>query len=884
MADRLLQTKLRLPPLRPSLLPRPHLWQKLKLGPAGRLILLSAPTGYGKTTLVAGWLAATKRPFGWLSLDENDNDPARFLHYLIAALQQIEAGIGHTAQVLLQSPQSPPETVLTSLINDLAAGSMSAVLVLDDYHLITGSRIHQAVTFLLDNLPATICLVLISRTEPPLPLARLRVRAQLTEIRQTDLRFGNQEIVAFFHNYCGLDLTPDQAATLAARTEGWAAALQLAAVSWPGCVDFERFAAEFGGRHRHVVDYLASEVLRQQPAVIQHFLRATAVLDRFTAPLCDALLDRHDSQQRLAYLEQNNLLLTPLDERREWYRYHPLLAEFLHNELSPEERIVLQRRAARWFAAQKLLPEAIEYALAAQDEDAAGLIVQAAPTTLLRGEHATLRRWLAALPTDLIRAHGELSLYQGWLLFQAGKIAAATTAARRAEAALSSEEAPLAYGRLRCLQAWLALHQQAAEAVVRLAGEAIDLVAGRDDAFHVLALTALGEAHEALGETAAAVDVYRQAVAVSRQLARPVVTLLALVHLAITLNECGRRQEAVALCRQVVEGKDQGWQHIRPFSDALYLVGGWLSYEANELTRAGEQVAQGLRVWQQLGVEGALLFGRHVLAQVQRAGGDLDAARQTARAVRRQAAGQKAANYVAWAEAFLQEIWLWQGKITAVAHWVEQTSLTPTERPQPWQTAAHLLLARLLLAQNRPGEALTLLNNLAREAQRGGRGRTLMITHLLQAVAYAAQGEEARALTCGQQALTLAAAEGYVRVFLEEGEPVRDWLQRLRPRLDDSIARQFSGRLLHQWDTQPAGQTDTLIEPLTEREMEVLQLLVDGRSNPEIAEALFVSLNTVKWHVKNIYGKLQVSNRVEAAARAQEHRLAGFADQSVPSV
>ncbi|HSM55313.1 MAG TPA: LuxR C-terminal-related transcriptional regulator, partial [Candidatus Sulfomarinibacteraceae bacterium] len=574
--------------------------------------------------------------------------------------------------------------------------------------------------------------------------------------------------------------------------------------------------------------------------------------------------------------EQNNLFLTSLEERREWYRYHSIFAQFLRRGLAREQQTALQRKAVDWFASQALLPEAIHYALAAGDERAATLIARAARSSLLNGEHATLRRWLAALPEKVVAANGELSTYRGWLLFQSGQIEEALRAAGLAETVLALDPPSLPYGRLRCLQAWLALHRQEAQVVIGLAREAADLVAEEDDAFHVLALTALGEGHEALGDTATAVQVYRQAVVASRKLARPVAALLALVHLAIALNENGRRKEAVALCRQALEADDEASSKRAPTAGAIYLVRAYLSYDANQLEQARSQLGQGLDAWRQLGVQGALLFGRRLLAEVQRAAGNLERAEQTARAVRLQAHGHQSANYVSWADAFLQDMRLQQGDLTAVARWGDESGFSPSDRPHPWQWPAYVTYARLLLAQERPDEALALLSTLEESARRGGRIRALITIRLLQALAYAAQRREAQSLARLQGALELAAGEDYARPFLDEGQSLFTLLRRLHQSTAEDPLKSFIERLLPEQNGRtisPVIATDALVEPLTERELEVLQLIAAGRSNPEIAEALVVSLNTVKWHVKNIYGKLQASNRVEAATRAREYNL-----------
>jgi LuxR family transcriptional regulator, maltose regulon positive regulatory protein len=407
MAVQLLTTKLNIPPTRPHLVPRPRLVEKLNEGAARPLILLSAPPGFGKTTLLVDWLKQQSLPVAWYSLDERDNDLARFLTYAISAIQAIEAGFGQSTLNRIRARRRQPlESVITSLCNELAALPREIVLVLDDYHLIETQVIHQAMAFLLDHFPQPLHLVIATRADPPLPLARLRARAQLLELRAPDLRFSPDEAAAFLNQQMGLRLTPEQISALDARAEGWIAGLQLAALSIQGHQNVAGFVHAFTGSHRFILDYLAEEVLQHQSPETQNFLLQTCLLDQIFAPLADAVTRRSDSAQVLAQLERANLFIVPLDDTRQWYRYHHLFADLLAirlRERPAEEIAEIHRRASAWYALNGFLNEAVEHALTAQDfEHAVSLIEQAAPALLLRSEDRTLRAWLAALPPEII--------------------------------------------------------------------------------------------------------------------------------------------------------------------------------------------------------------------------------------------------------------------------------------------------------------------------------------------------------------------------------------------------------------------------------------------------------------------------------------------------
>jgi LuxR family maltose regulon positive regulatory protein len=874
MAAPLLATKLYIPPVRSELVSRPRLIERLHAGVDHKLTLVSAGAGFGKTTLVAEWLNRVERPCTWLSLDQGDNDPVRFVTYLIAALQKVDEGLGQAALSLLGAPQMPPiESLVTLLINDMAATPQPFVLVLDEYDTIQAGSIHQAVEFLIEHQPPQVQLVLVTRQDPPLPLPRLRVRRQIVEIGEQDLRFTAGEAGDFLNQALGLDLDPQIVAALEARTEGWIAGLQLAALSVRGrpAERIAEFVEHFGGSYRHVIDYLAEEVLAQQRDEIRDFLCRTSILDRLTAPLCDAVTGRSDSKEVLRHLDGANLFLVPLDDQRVWYRYHRLFADFLRTELDAETEALLHLRASRWLAGHGLRSEAVQHALASGDLDqAAGVIAQAAEEVFRSGSLTTLQGWLDALPDEVVRGDSDLATYQGSLFFFTGQIGQAGTYADAAEHNLPPEATPASRGRLLSLKAHLALCAEDLDATVQLCREALACLDADEVMFRNLTSNLLGQVLETKGDVIAAAEVYREAVHRHRGRGNEVGALVVLTNLVFSLNELGRRREALAVCQRAVEGRASRAGRALPVTEGIYLSWSLLSYEANELERARDQVKRALDGAERANIADGVLWGRLILARVHLARGDLDAARQVAREGRQYAAGLDIyEGKRQWFAALEAQVSLLEGDLSAAAHWAEARGFSPADTPHHWDELQYFAYVRVLLAQNRLAEAQKLLGTMERSASQGGRRRKLITIYLLQSVAHRAAGHTQQAVARVEKALDLAAPEDYRRAFLEEGPAIVDLLPRVR-----HLAPDFTSQVLEaasaQGDGQPVPQMQALVEPLSERELEILRLIAAGRTNPEIAELLYLSLNTVKWHAKNLYGKLNVGSRIEAVARAQE--------------
>jgi LuxR family maltose regulon positive regulatory protein len=910
----LLTTKLYLPSARARsrIVPRPRLIARLNEGlhAARPLLLISALAGCGKTTLLGDWIAQSQRRVAWLSLDEGDNDPNRFWTYFIAALQTVQPNVGEGAGVILQGMGQmgeqplPLESFLTVLLNEMTASPDGFALVLDDYHVITTPAIHEGLTFLLDHLPPQMRVIIASRADPPLPLARLRASNRMTEFRDGDLRFTPDEVAVFLNQVMGLDLSADDIAALEARTEGWIAGLQLAALSLQGRDETSRrrFVSTFTGSQRYILDYLVEEVLHRQPETTQAFLLQTSILARLSGPLCDAVTGGADGQAMLEELERANLFLIPLDEERRWYRYHQLFAEVLHHRLQqaePDHLVVLHRKAATWSVEHRLIDDAVRHALAAGDALwAARLVEQHVEEVLRRGEGETLRRWLSAVPQAVVRSRPRLALSQALAAFNAGRLEAVEPLLEDAEQALAStpnEPYEPSIGRelsmmanvpasIALLRASLVGLRGDAERVIELVRLALTYLAEDERGPRISVRWNLALADWMRGCLTEAERAFADLVAEGRAVGEPHLTLSAGAVLGRVQCAQGRLNAAL---RTYQEGLDFAARTgpSAVLSAAVAHVGmAEVFYERNQLEQAQRHVTEGIPLARQLTSTQSLATGLTTLAWIRQARGDpagaLEAIDEAARVM-------PALAVVALYNPVPAErarLLLAQGDVMEAARWVEGRGLEEEDEPSYPQEREYLVLVRVLLARNVPDRALGLLERLGAAAEAQGRTGSVIEVRVLEALAFDAIGEHARALAALGEVLALARPEGYVRVFLDEGAPIAGLLGQVT-----GEQRPYALQLLAALDRLEPGGVEakahppalssvharhpTLIEPLTERELEVLRLVAEGLSNPEIAQKLYLSVGTVQVHLKHIYGKLEVSSRTQAAARAHELSL-----------
>jgi len=923
MATPLLQTKLYIPSTRPKLVHRPRLIEQMNEGLHRKMTLVSAPAGFGKTTLVGEWvdhlrLDAAKanqieNRIAWLSLDERDNDPTQFLAYIIAALQTIETrqepagNIGKAALSALQSPQPPPnEAILTALINEIAAIPGRTILVLDDYHLIEARPIHDALTFLLRHLPPQMHLVIATRDDPLLPLARLRARGQLTELRATDLRFTYSEAAEFLNQVMGLDLSAGDIAALETRTEGWIAGLQLAAISMQGHKDVTGFIESFTGGHHFVLDYLIGEVLQQQSESVQTFLLQTSILDRLTGSLCDAVrfgeakspTGQDNGRVTLEMLQRANLFIVPLDEERRWYRYHQLFADLLRQRMRQtqlEQVPTLHHRASAWYERNGFVDEAIEHALRAGDyERAACLIEEHFDAVYQRGEHRKLRRWLAELPVELVFSKPQLCILHAWGLFSSGQLDAAETSLRAAEKTLdlSTDRATLTSaikhgrlsgidkvglrGRTAAMRAYLASYRGDVPGTIEYARRALEYLPEQDYTWRSTAAIALGDAYSIKGELAAGYHARREALATSTASGDIYLALIANLKMAATLRQQGQLQRTTAICHQQLQLTQENGLSQTVAAGWLLAICGEAVAELNDLDLAIDRATRGVELTAR-GKDVAMIgWSNLCLIRVLFSRGELAGAelivRKMERIARKQDVPPWITNLVA---AWQARLWLAQDKLHAASQWVGERGLDADRGPTLLHELEYMVLARILIAQGRADETAVLLQRLLETAGTGGHTSRAIEILLLQALALQAQGNIDQAIGALERALSLAEPGGYIRVFVDEGPPMARLLYEAATR---GIAPDYARRLLAAFPIAEPEQTppsqaqasgSALMEPLSERELEVLQLIAEGLTNQEIASRLFLSLNTVKAHTRNIHGKLSVHSRTQAVARAR---------------
>jgi len=875
MSTPILATKLYVPPPQPRVVHRPRLIERLNEGLHRRLTLISAPAGFGKTTLLGEWLAGCERPAAWLSLDEADSDPTRFLSYLVAALQTIAPNIGEGVLGMLQSPQPPPaESLLTTLLNEIATIEDDLALVLDDYHVIDAKLVDDALTFLIEHLPPRMHLIIATREDPNLPLARLRARGQLAELRAADLRFTPSEAAEFLKVAMGLSLSAEDIAALETRTEGWIAGLQLAAISLQGRKDATNFVESFTGSHHFVLDYLVEEVLGQQSESVQAFLLRTSILERLCGPLCDAvLLDPSASgQETLEYIERANLFLIPLDNERRWYRFHHLFAELLLQRLHQStasstgdemgDVAELHNRASVWYEDNGLEIEAFQHAAAAQDVDRAERLIEGKGMPLyFRGTVAPVLNWLESLPKTVLDARPSLCVVYASVLLLVDHTAVEQKL-QVAEAALQDTEQDDKtrdlVGRIASMRATLAVIQHDAETIIAQSRRALEYLHPDNLPLRTATTWTLGHAHQLQGDRAAASRAYDEVISTGKSFGDSVYTIAATINLGQLQEADNKLSLAAESYRRVLQLAGDPPQ---PIACEACLGLARITYQWNDLDAAEQHGQQFIQLTRQMGSVDSFASYDVFLARLKLAQGDV--------------AGAVA--ILAKAEEFVRQhnflfrmpdvaaaqvlTLLRRGNLAAASHLVEAHDL-PVSR------------ARVHLAQGDATAALAALAPLRRQAEVKGWGDERLEVMVLQALALQAHGEVDEAAQILGDALALAEPGGFIRIFVDEGTQMAHLLSEAAAR---GITPGYTGRLLAAFEAEEQKSEDKsylppaqpLTEPLSQRELEVLRLIAQGLSNREIGERLFLAVDTVKGHNRRIFNKLMVHRRTEAVARAR---------------
>jgi LuxR family maltose regulon positive regulatory protein len=900
MTTPLLTTKLYISPVRPELVSRPRLIERLNQGMTRKLTLISAPAGFGKTTLLSEWIAGCGRPVAWLSLDKEDNDPARFLAYIITALQTIHRELGEAvlAGLYVSHPQPlPPESGLTILINEIAEMGEHLVLVLDDYHVIKAQAINNALTFLLDHLPPQMHLVISSRRDPALPLSRLRARGEMIEIRATDLRFAEDEAATFLNQVMGLDLSAEDVAALEARTEGWITGLRLSALSMQRTQDTTEFIQRLTGSHRYIVDYLGEEVLGQQNEKVQSFLRETSILGRLSAPLCDRITGQSGGQEILEQLETANLFIVPLDNERGWYRYHQLFTGFLQHQLKrhqPQRLFDLHSQASEWFEENGLTGEAVSHALAAgQVERAADLVGANAIDALMRGEVYTVTNWLNNLPEELVQSRPKLGIARSLQLIATGQI-------EEADGWLQTVEEKLGLATDDSLEKWYKDskdHAEVNELLGAIASTRSTIGAWQGKPLRTIEISQwalkrfpeanltyrsilewnLAFASRIAGDPNTAEQAYLGAIQDGQTSNNHVIALNATEGLAELYSVMGQLRRAEQTFLRVFQlGKQYRTTYSVAFG-AAHIGLAEVMRQWNRLDTAVEHLQHGFEICEKWGaldrVKAYVCLSRIRMAQ-----GDFSGAMEAIQKAIDLAKDHDQRFRGGVAVATRTRLWLAQGEIEKARRWAQARSEHRTDDLSELVEIEGITLARVLLAEDKPEKALAALEKLLHNAELVGRKGSVIEILILHAVAKQAQNAPDQAMAFLGRAISLAAEEGFVQIFLEEGramemllgEAIKKDASQNRPMKTKLLAAFKGEETPSAWDPKHGAPGISMFESLSEREIEVLQLIADGYRNREIGDKLFITVGTVKRHITNIYGKLGVHSRTQAIAQARE--------------
>jgi LuxR family maltose regulon positive regulatory protein len=883
MSTPLLATKLNIPELRPELVSRTRLLDALNEGLRRKLTLVAAPAGYGKTTLLSEWVHQIDASVAWLSLDVYDNDLNRFMAYFLAALQTASPEISPGSWPSLPSPQRPSiEVMLTPLLNELSSLDSPVVLVLDDFHVIDVDLIYRVLSFMLEHLPAQLHLLIATRSDPRLPVAQLRAKGELVELRESDLRFNDQEISQFLENVINLNLPGEQITKLASRTEGWIAGLQLAAISMKGHENLDKFIQEFSGSHEYIVDYLTDEVLKNQPDELHKFLLETSILDRMCGPLCEAVTGQSNGQGTLEALRDAHLFVIPLDDERHWYRYHRLFADHLHKRLRnlhPEKVKSLHRAAGDWFEGAGLLGEAIEHFNRAEDfQQSAHLLEQLAEEEMLRSEFMLFLRLSTALPQAEIDLHPQLGIARAMSLLMTG------TPVDEVELMLDG----LVCDKDKCLggkyvvQATIAVIRGEFSTAYELAQRAIDLLTEeeyanlRDLAFWLISYTSsLGS------KPSEGLLTLNKVITQSRVSGNEILMATASLEIAKLYTYQGELGKAKEVLEEILDFARDEEGHLLPIAGEVLITLGEIFRQENRLAEAEQTLKDGIDL-AKMGRTATAYRGCISLARIKLAQGDVDSTSRYFQTANDLASFEFDRLFVAVAEVRFR---ISQGDNDAAEKWLEDRGQNIDLRKlrdsedgiQMYIRKYEMLLkVRILLSRGQLREALTNLEVLQEQMEQQERLDIILEIQILKALVLQKQGELAESLITLETALSLAKPGGFIRIFVDEGEVMARLLRQvfMQEIHTDYVSQLLAAFSKNQPEPESLSQTmfhnDELVDPLSERELQVLRLLTSHLSSTEIAGELYISVNTVRFHIKNIYSKFGVHSRAEALDRAKD--------------
>jgi len=855
-----------------------------------KLTLISAPAGFGKTTLLVDWVNTHNIPAAWFSVDKNDNDPLHFLTYVILGLQTLQADIGKAALTMLKSPQPPPiESILINLINDVMPIPADMALILDDYHLVDAKPIHDMITFLLENLPGQMHMIIATRSDPPLPLARIRSHHQLTELRAADLSFTADETAILFNESLNLQLSNRDIQLLETRTEGWIAGLQLAALSIQGRKDPSDFIRAFKGEHRYIADYLMEEVLDRQPEHLRNFLLQTSILARLSGPLCDAVTEQENSQQLLNDLEKANLFVIPLDDERCWYRYHHLFADLLEQRLRSKQADLipeLHRRASQWLAENGFKNEAVDHAFFAQDTDrAAQLIEEIAEIDWDRARESRLLRWFKKLPDEKIDANPNLGIFYARESFKSGHLDEAEKRLQAAEqmlesASISDVNKKGLLGRIAVIRAYMSARTGDVSGIIRFSNQALKLLPQRDLMWRSVAAWTLGMGYgwAGAGDCVKAQQAFSAAMKTSQEAGNIYYYIFAGSCLGSVMLMRAKFKEASNICQQMLSLAIKNGIEQTGIAGSLYGNLGMILCECNDVDEGIRLLNKAVELSEQGRDPVILASCRISLLRGLIYRTDFAGAFKLMEKINEGASDFMMPPWITnTISAFNVYMWIGSGNLNRALQWVQERRLSIDNTLDNLREFEYLALAHILFAQKQLDDADRLLQRLIENAKAGDRVYLMIEMMLWRALIFKAKGDIEAALDELQSALALAEPGGLINIFVSKGKPVAELLEEIlgaeKSDHDDtkaSFSRSYVKKIVIAFKAGTPPKIKGLLEPLSEREIEVLSLIAAGLSNKDIAEKLFISLNTVKTHTKNINSKLDVNSRIKAATRAKE--------------